>query len=273
MSWLQHFEDLRKVLVVSTIVLVVASGACFFVSDQILKVLSYPITSKSATGETVQKLIFIGVTEGFFIKFKVALYAGFVVSFPVIAWQIWRFIGPALYPKEKNLVLKLVPVTVLLFVIGVVFAYFMIFPVMLEFLLNVSGDLQPMITVSEYVSFCVSFLVPFGLVFEMPIIAIFLTRIGILTPGWLSSKRKYSLLICFIVAAILTPSPDPFSQTMMALPMYLLYEVSIIVSRMTRAKKDARQKAEEEAWEREMLSDGKDDKTENDSEAGSDSSQ
>ena len=191
LSWIQHFEDLRK----STGCL--GDNSClllqppvFFVSDQILRILSYPITTKSVTGEAAQKLIFIGVTEGFFIKFKVAMYAGFVVSFPVIAWQIWRFIGPALYPKEKNYVLKLVPITVALFVVGVVFAYFMVFPVMLDFLLNVSGDLQPMITVSEYVSFCVSFLVPFGLIFEMPVLSLFFTRVGIINPQWLSAKRK-----------------------------------------------------------------------------------
>jgi sec-independent protein translocase protein TatC len=132
----------------------------------------------------------------------------------------------------------------------------MVFPVMLNFLLNVSGDLEPMITVSEYVSFCVSFLIPFGLIFEMPVVALFLTRFGILTPQWLSKQRKYAILICFIVAAALTPSPDPFSQIMMALPMYILYEVSIVVSRLTRAKKDARQKAEEEAWEQETKSIG-----------------
>lgn len=244
LTWLQHFEDLRKMLIVSLIALMVATFACYFFSDFFLSLLRRPIDNLGLD------LFFIGVTEGFFTKIKIALYAGFVVSFPIIAWQVWKFIVPALYPSERRYIMILMPVSTLLFVGGVVFAYFTVFPVMMRFLLMVSGELQPMITVSQYVSFCVTFLIPFGIMFEMPVFAMFLTRIGIITPQWLKAKRKYALLIFFIVGAVLTPSPDPVSQILMALPMYILYEISIIISRLTRAKKEARQKAEEEAWER-----------------------
>ena len=240
LTWLQHFEDLRRTLIVCLIALMIATFGCFFFSDFFLSLLRRPIDQLGLN------LIFIGVTEGFFTKIKVALYAGLVVSFPVIAWQVWRFIVPALYPNERRYILTLVPVSTLLFVAGVVFAYYTVFPVMMRFLLQISGELQPFITVSQYVSFCISFLIPFGLIFELPVFSMFLTRIGLITPQWLRAKRRYALLLFFIVGAVLTPSPDPISQCLMALPMYVLYEASIIVSRFTRAKKEARQKEEEE---------------------------
>lgn len=239
LTWLQHFEDLRRTLIVCLIALIVATVGCFFFSDFFLSLLRRPIDQMGLS------LIFIGVTEGFFTKIKVALYAGFVVSFPVIAWQVWRFIVPALYPNERRYILTLTPISTLLFSAGVVFAYYTVFPVMMRFLLQISGELQPFITVSQYVSFCISFLIPFGIIFELPVFAMFLTRIGLITPQWLRSKRRYALLLFFIVGAVLTPSPDPVSQCLMALPMYILYEASIIISHFTQAKKLARQNEEE----------------------------
>lgn len=240
MSWITHLEELRRVIIVSLVALLVATFSCFFYSDFLLSLLQKPIVAMDL------KLVFIGVTEGFFTKIKLALYAGFVVSFPIIIWQIWRFIVPALYPHERRYVMILVPVSVLLFSGGVVFAYFTVFPIAIFFLLKIAGDLEPMITVGQYLSFCVAFLIPFGIVFEMPVVAMFLTRIGLISPQLLASKRKYALLIMFIVGAVLTPGPDPVSQLLMAVPMYLLYEVSILVSRFVRAKKDEKEPELEE---------------------------
>lgn len=243
LTWLEHLEELRRVLIVSLVALLIATFGCFFYSDFFLQILTRPLEILGI------KLVFIGVTEGFFTKIKVALYAGFIAAFPVIIWQVWRFIVPALYPHERRFLIVLVPVSILLFALGVIFAYYTIFPVMLTFLLKISGELQPMITISQYVSFCVTFLIPFGIMFDMPVFSMFLTRMGIITPQFLSRNRKYALLVCFIVGAVLTPSPDPVSQCLMALPMYILYEVSILVSRVTRAKKEAREQEEEKESE------------------------
>ncbi len=238
MSWIAHLEDLRRMIIVSVIALLVATIACYFYSDQLLALLQRPISDLDI------KLVFIGVGEGFFAKIKISLYAGFVFSFPIIAWQIWRFVVPALYPQERRYALVLVPVTVLLFISGVVFAFFTVFPIAIKFLLTVAGELEPMISIGYYLSFCMAFLLPFGIVFEMPVAAMFLTRIGIITPQLMANNRKYALLVMFVVGAVLTPGPDPVSQLLMATPMYLLYEVSIIVSRFVKAKK---KKADDEA--------------------------
>lgn len=245
-TWLEHLEELRRVILISLVALLIATFGCYFYNDFFLGILTRPVHDLGL------KLVFIGVAEGFFTQIQVALYAGFVVSFPIIIWQIWRFIVPALYPHEKRYVLVLVPVSVLLFIGGVLFAYTTVFPIMLRFLLQVSGDLEPMITISQYVSFCVTFLLPFGIMFELPVFSMFLTRIGILTPEWLIKNRKYALLVCFVVGAVLTPSPDPLSQILMAGPMYILYEVSILVSRVFRKKKaedDDQEKVENEDQE------------------------
>jgi sec-independent protein translocase protein TatC len=231
MSWITHLEELRRVIIVSVIALLVATIGCFFYSDYLLTWLQRPIATMDI------KLVFIGVAEGFFAKIKIALYAGFVLSFPIITWQIWKFVLPALYPHERRHIIVLVPVSVLLFAGGVIFAFYTVLPIAIAFLLTVAGDLEPMISINHYLSFCMSFLIPFGIVFEMPVVAMFLTRIGVITPQLMASKRKYALLIMFIVGAVLTPGPDPVSQLLMAVPMYILYEVSIIVSRFIKAKK------------------------------------
>jgi len=232
MSWIAHLEELRHVIIISTIALIVTTIVSYFYSDYLLALLQRPIAAMNI------KLVFIGVAEGFFAKIKISLYAGFVLSFPIIVWQIWRFVLPALYPHERRHVMILVPVSVLLFIGGVVFAYFTVFGIAIRFLLTVAGDLDPMITIGQYLSFCMSFLIPFGIVFEMPVVAMFLTRIGIITPQLMASKRKYALLIMFVVGAVLTPGPDPVSQLLMAVPMYLLYEISIILSRFIKARKN-----------------------------------
>lgn len=231
MSWIEHLEDLRRVIIISLIAILTATIVCFFYSDYFLSLLQRPVSQMDL------KLVFIGVTEGFFTKIKIALYAGFVFAFPIVIWQLWRFILPALYPHERRYLLILVPVSTLLFAGGVFFGYSTVFPIAIYFLVQIAGDLEPMLTIGKYLSFCTAFLIPFGIVFEMPVITVFLTRIGIITPQLLSSKRKYALLVMFVVGAVLTPGPDPLSQLLMALPMYFLYEISIIVSRFVKAQK------------------------------------
>jgi len=229
---MRHLEDLRRALLVSIIAIVIAAFASFYYSDQILAIIQKPLKDVGMG----LSLVYIGVTEGFFVKMKLSLLAGLVIAFPVVAWELWSFIAPALYPQEKRYVYTLFPIILVLFVAGVLFAYFTLLKMVLAFMVYISGDLKPMITVDKYLSFVLTLTIPFGLVFELPVIVFFLTRIGILQASTLARNRKYALLAIFIVAAVLTPGPDPVSQTMMAVPVYLLYEISIWVAKLARPK-------------------------------------
>lgn len=242
---LEHLEDLRKSLLISVMAIIIAAVVAFYYSDYLLAIIQQPLKSLGL------KLIFIGVTEGFYIKLKLALFGGLVLAFPVIAWQIYRFVAPALFSNERKYVLILFPLMILLFAGGVLFAYFTILKLVIAFLIMIAGNLEPMLTVDKYVSFVLAFTIPFGLVFELPVVVFFLTRLGIITPEWLSEQRKYALLVIFVIAAVLTPGPDPISQCLMGVPVYLLYEVSIVVSKLFRPKKD------EEADEK-MVNDSED---------------
>jgi len=228
---LEHLEDLRKSLLISVIAIVLAAVVAFYYSDYILALIQRPLKPMELD------LIFIGITEGFYIKLKLAFFGGLVLAFPIIAWQIYRFVAPALFPKERRYVVILIPLMILLFAAGVLFAYFGVLKLVISFLILVAGDLEPMLTVDKYVSFVLAFTIPFGLIFELPVIVYFLTRLGIISPEWLSQKRKYALLAIFIIAAVLTPGPDPISQCLMGVPVYLLYEISILVSKLSRPKK------------------------------------
>jgi len=229
---LEHLEDLRKSLLISMIAIVIAAVAAFYFSDYILAVIQKPLKPMDLD------LIFIGILEGFYIKLKLALFGGVVLAFPVIAWQMYRFMAPALYPHERKYVLILFPLMLILFAGGVVFAYFGVLQLVINFLIMIAGDLEPMLTVDKYVSFVIAFTLPFGLIFELPVVVYFLTRLGIVTPEWLSEKRKYALLAIFVIAAVVTPGGDPISQCLMGIPVYLLYEISILVSRIFRPKKN-----------------------------------
>lgn len=232
---IKHLEELRRSVIISVTAIIIGAVICFYFNEAILSVIVLPLT------ELQQTLIVTGVTEAFFVKLKLSLYAGFALTFPIVVWALWRFIKPALYPHERKYVYILLPSAVFLFVTGVLFAYFGILPLVLRFFIFIAGEnLETLFRVEQYVSFVTTFTIPFGLVFELPIVIFFLTKIGIIKPEVMIKNRKYALLIIFIMAAALTPGPDPISQLMMAIPTYLLYEVSIFVSkkavkgRMTR---------------------------------------
>lgn len=230
---IEHLEDLRKSIIISVVAIVIAAVFCFSYSEQILTLIVEPLTALN------ERLIVTGVTEAFFVKLQLSLLGGLVVAFPVVVWSIWRFIKPALYPHERKYVYVLFPTTLILFTTGVLFAYFGILRLILNFLIYIAGkNLETMFKVDQYVSFVMAFVIPFGLVFELPVIVFFLSKLGIITYQMLAKNRKYALLIIVTLAAVLTPGPDPISQMFMAIPVYLLYEVSIIVARFSRPSKD-----------------------------------
>lgn len=229
---MEHLEDLRKALLISLVAIVAAACVCFSYSDEILDLIKQPLTNLDL------KLYYIGVAEGFFIKLKLSLIAGLVVAFPIVSAAIWRFIKPALYPNERKYVYILFPITVLLFAGGVIFAYESVLQLALRFLVYISGGLEPMITVEKYVSFVIAFTIPFGFVFELPVVVYFLTKLGIIGPEVLIRNRKYAILVIFILAAAMTPGPDPVSQCLMALPVWGLYEVSVVISKLVKPSRE-----------------------------------
>jgi len=234
---LEHMEALRKSIMISVIAIIIAGFICFAYNERILTFIISPLRGLN------EQLVVTGVTEAFFVKLKLSFLTGFAIAFPIVVWSLWGFIKPALYPSERKYVYYLFPITLILFVVGVVFAYFGILPLVLNFFIYIAGtNLETMFKVDQYVSFVMAFTIPFGLVFELPVVVFFLTKIGWITQEAMVRNRKYALLVIFILAAALTPGPDPISQLMMGIPVYLLYEVSILVARFANPNKERRAK-------------------------------
>jgi sec-independent protein translocase protein TatC len=231
MPLLGHLEALRKVIMVSVIAILVTSVAAFTYIDTFLDIILKPANALHL------KLVYTGVTEGIFFKLHIALVFGAMAASPILLWQFWRFLVPALYPNERKYIARLVPISILLFLGGVVAAYFTILPFLLEFLIKYSNEFTALITISNYLSFTEHLLIPFGLLFEYPLLVYFLAKMGILTPKVLIKYRKYSIVGIVIIASILTPSPDPFSTIIVAAPMLVLYEIGVIVARIVYRKK------------------------------------
>jgi len=247
MTFFEHLGDLRKKIVVSLIATCVTFVVAFSYSEYIMKFLMFPLRYNLdfsvkkmyiyfAPQDKLQsmKLIFLSPAEGFWINMKIAFVAALILALPVIFQQLWSFISPGLHGKEKKYVVPFVFVATCLFLTGAAFCFFIVLPFAMSFLLTYkTGDfMMPMLSVGQYVDFCLKFILAFGAVFELPIFIVFFTRIGVVTPQTLAKHRKYAILIAFVVAAILTPTPDAFNQTLMALPMIVLYEVGIIAARI-----------------------------------------
>jgi len=227
-----HLSELRRALVISSAAFIAAAGALMFYANQILKFLLIPLYELHVTPIQVRPM------EYLFVMLKIVTIGGVVVALPVILWQVYWFIKPALKPHEVRSMFLLVPVVVLLFGCGVVFAYLTAYKVALRFLVLLGeGVAVPYISISEFINFTISFLLPFGLIFEMPIAALLLTRLGIVTPSYLASKRKYAFFVAFLAAIILIPDPSLLTQSILAVPMYLLFEVSVFLSRLVHRQR------------------------------------
>jgi sec-independent protein translocase protein TatC len=185
-------------------------------------------------GET---LIYTGLPEAFFTFLKVSFLSGLMIASPVIIYQFWMFVAPGLYDREKRLMIPIVLLSSLFFIGGALFGYFIVFPFGFQFFLGFATEtIRPMPSMKEYLSFSAKLLLAFGLVFELPLVLTFLARLGIVSVPFLKKNRKYALLLFFVGAAILTP-PDVVTQIMMALPLMLLYEISIVGARIFGKKK------------------------------------
>jgi sec-independent protein translocase protein TatC len=224
MPFLAHLGELRYRIVVSLCAVGVASVVGFQYSEQIINWLARPLPVK---------LAYLEPTEPFWVNFKVALVAGAFLVLPVLLYQVWAFVAPGLLPRERKFALPFVILSTLCFAIGATFALTVIVPFAVTFLVSFkTGNLVATISVNRYVDFVLKFTIAFGLVFELPLAITLASRIGLVTPKFLAKNRKYAILLAFVAAAILTPTPDAFNQTLMAGPLILLYEVGIVAARL-----------------------------------------
>ena len=229
MTLTEHLEELRKRLIVCAVAVGVAFCVTYYFSKDLFRLLMVPLL---AVMPPEQGLIFTGLPEAFFTYLKVALVAAVFVSAPVILYEIWRFVAPGLYSREKKYIFPFVFLSTLFFVGGALFGYYVVFPFGFSFFVGFATDfIRPMPSVKEYFSFATRMLFAFGVVFELPVFTMFLSRIGLINHKMLIRQRKYAFLAVFVISAVLTP-PDVMSQLMMAGPLLILYEISIIVSRI-----------------------------------------
>jgi sec-independent protein translocase protein TatC len=224
-----HIADLRKRLVISTLTVVAMFFVCFTFYEPILNWMMVPI---EAVLPKNSHMVAVEIQETFFTALKVAFFAGFVASLPVIFWQLWLFLAPGLYDHEKKLVVPFVFFATLMFLIGASFAYYVVVPFGFEFLVNFGSAVVTVLpSIGKYVGFFTKLLVGFGIAFELPVITFFLAKIGLVDDKMLKDFFRYAVVIIFIVAALLTP-PDVLTQFLMAGPLILLYGISIYVAKV-----------------------------------------
>jgi len=242
MSLIEHLEELRRVIIVSLLCTLVLAVASYFYIDKILAVLLEPLT---ATGN---KIFFTGITEAFFVKIKLSLFIGFLAALPVILWQVWGFIVPALKKNERTCFTLFVVLSFFFFWGGVIFAFFGVYRLGIMFLLRFAGpELMPMLTIDKYISFTMSFLLPFGFVFELPLVSFLLANLELISYKFLAKSRRYALLAIVILAAVITPTPDIITCLLVSGPVYLLYEASAAIVKVVERKKERKRKMEEMA--------------------------
>ncbi len=221
-SFLEHLEELRSRLIKAVVAIILT--ACFFYPavDQVLTFLIHP----------VEKVVFTSPADALAVRLTLTFWGGVVLSLPVIVYQFWRFIAAGLKGHEKQHIRFFAPFSLVLFVAGGVFGYTVMIPIGMKFLLSFATDsIVPMITIKNYISFVTTFILAFGVAFELPIILIFLARLGIVTPAFLAQKRRHAIVIILIVSAVITP-PDLVMQMVVTLPLVILYELGTLVARI-----------------------------------------
>jgi sec-independent protein translocase protein TatC len=227
MTFLDHLEELRRRLVISFIAVAVGFLGCWAFAEQIFALLQAPLTRFLAPGDT---LAYTRLTAPFFLYMKVSFFAGLFVASPVILLQIWLFVAPGLYKKERRLAAPFIIFGTVFFVLGGYFGYRFLLPATCSFFVETGKQFKQMVTVDDYFSFASTIIMATGLVFETPILIFFLARLGIVTPAFLLQKFKYAVVLAFIIAAVVTPTPDMVTQAALAIPMILLYLIGIAVA-------------------------------------------
>lgn len=240
-SFLEHLEELRTRLVRSAIAVLAGFLLCYWQIERIFGWAILPLKTVMPDSP----LVMIKLTEAFLTYLKLAIYSGLLVASPVVIYQVWAFVAPGLYRHEKRLVAPLVMVSTVLFLLGASFTYFVVLPVGLRYLIEFAGEeVQAMISMASYVSFVSLFMVLFGVMFQIPLAMLMLSRLGVVRASTLARNRKYVLLGSFTIGALLTP-PDIFSQSMMSVPIFLLFEISIWIMRLQERARRRREAAAE----------------------------
>lgn len=230
-SFIEHLEELRFRIIVCLVFLCVNTIISYFFAPAIFSWLTYPLKG------LVEKLVFLRPTEAFLVRIKVSFLSGVFISSPVFLYQFWSFITPGLRQKERRIFFPFLISSLLLFLGGAGFSYFLVLPLGLKFFLRFATEqMVPMLTVSSYISFLGILLLAFGIVFELPLLIMLLTHLRIISASLLAGKRLYAIVGIFIVAAFLTP-PDVITQILLAVPLLILYEISILMAKMVERKR------------------------------------
>jgi len=225
---LAHLDELRKCLIVSAIAVIVCSCVAYSWVDPIIRDIAKPIG----------KLYFTSPMEAFWSRLKLAFFVGIFLSMPLVLSQVWRFVHRGLFPKEKRFIFWLTTVSFALFAMGSAFCYFVVLPAGVKFLMEYGSDvLLPMISITRYLSFVAGMVFSFGIIFELPLVIAILVKAGMLKSITLRKNRRYAIVLVFIAAAILTPTPDAFNQLLMAVPLLVLYEIGVIVARIIERRR------------------------------------
>jgi sec-independent protein translocase protein TatC len=236
LSLVQHLGELRDRLMVTAIALVATTAIAFFFATPLIRILIIPVDCTFIPAFSCHTppttLISLSPTENFTTYFRVALFAGIALAMPVILYEIYAYVDPALLPKERRFVRFMGLPVIGLFIAGMLFCYFVLLPNAIKFLINFGDEvIHNQLRAADYISFVTIFIFGMGLIFEVPVAIFALVKIHVITRAWLARQRRYAVLVAFVIAAVITPTPDPFNQTLVAVPMYLLYELGLFVAR------------------------------------------
>jgi sec-independent protein translocase protein TatC len=236
MGFIEHLEELRRRIIWSIFFIGAGFSVCYWWHDQIFSWMQAPIVFALKNHNLPTNLVYTNPTDPFNMYLKISLIVGIFVASPFVLYQVWAFISPGLYKHERRYVAPFMFSTVGLFVAGGYFAYKMVYPAALDFLIDYSKQFTPMITINEYTDLFMTIVLGLGVVFEMPILVFFLALFGIVSPGWMWRNLRYSILVIFIIAAVITPTTDIMNMCIFAAPMVVLYLGSIGVAYLVHPK-------------------------------------
>ncbi len=234
LSILEHLEELRRRVFYSLIAIIVIFIINWFFAKDLFNIIARPIVKYLPPG---QRLAFTSLTTPFMVYLKVAFLGALFFASPFVAYQAWKFIAPALYPHEKRYVVPFVLFTSLFFLLGGAFGYFVVFPFTCRFFLQLGSDFIPIITIDKYFNLAIEIILGIAIIFELPVVIFILSKLGILTPKFMIKNFKYAVLLAFVAAGVITPTPDAITQTIVAGPFILLYLVGIAVSWLASSRR------------------------------------
>ncbi|MBI4372828.1 MAG: twin-arginine translocase subunit TatC [Candidatus Omnitrophica bacterium] len=224
LNFTDHLDELRKRFLIALFAVGLSAVMSFFFSNVLIQLLTAPIE------KYVDHLYFLSPYEAFLMKLKISLVSGIILSSPILFSQLWHFVSPGLYASEKRIVLPLILISTALFILGVLFAYFLVVPISLSFFLGFqTPSLVPLISIGSYVSFLLSLILVFGIVFDFPVLLVGLISLNVVSTSFLKAQRKTAVILLLILAAVLTPTVDIFTQLLLAIPLWGLFELSILI--------------------------------------------